>query len=86
MDDPETKRATAPDAAQVMDLRGVRCPQNTFLILRRLEQLAPGQVLVALVDPGEPARRVPWTLINEGHRVLDQAPEGGAVRIVVERS
>ena len=62
-----------------MDLRGVPCPMNWVRTRLALEQLAPGDSLDVLLDPGEPLDSVPRSAEEEGHHV---AVAGNRVTIV----
>lgn len=65
---------TEPDAA--LDLSGVPCPLNAAKALLRLEEMGAGQVLVLILDGGEPVENVPPTLASEGHAELGRERQG----------
>ena len=52
-----------------LDLTGVACPMNWVRAKLALEQLAPGEELALVLDPGEPLDSVPRSASEEGHRV-----------------
>jgi len=37
------------------------------------------------VDAGEPARNVPRSVVDDGHRVIEMTPLDSALRIIVEK-
>ena len=61
-----------------LDLTGVPCPMNWVRARLALEQLAPGDSLVVVLDEGEPLDSVPRSARDEGHTV---AVEGRVVTI-----
>ena len=69
---------------RALDLRGVLCPLNWVHTKLRLEEMAPGEVLEAILDDGEPIRNVPKSLKQEGHRILQVRAEGGSYRLLVQ--
>ncbi|MDH4184541.1 MAG: sulfurtransferase TusA family protein [Nitrospinota bacterium] len=80
--------AKAPTATETvkMDLSGVACPFNYTKITLRLENLAAGARLEALLDDGAPIRNVPRSLINDGHKIISITPSGGRHLLLVEKS
>jgi tRNA 2-thiouridine synthesizing protein A len=69
---------TAP-GTQTLDLTGVVCPLNWVKAKLALEELAPGDELTLLLDPGEPLDSVPRSALEDGHNVR---VEGTRVTIV----
>jgi tRNA 2-thiouridine synthesizing protein A len=61
-----------------LDLTGVPCPMNWVRTRLALEELAPGDSLVVVLDEGEPLESVPRSAAEEGHSV---AVEGRLVTI-----
>lgn len=55
---------------EILDLRGTRCPLNFVKIKIKLEEMASGELLEAVLDDGEPVRNVPRSVAAEGHEVL----------------
>ena len=76
---------TVPAASA--DVRAYACP-ITFVKTRiALEKLAPGEVLEVLLAAGEPARSVPASAAEEGHRVLSVEPLGDvAFRVLIQKA
>ena len=52
-----------------LDLSGVPCPMNGVRTKLALEELAPGESLVVVLDEGEPLESVPRSAREDGHRV-----------------
>ena len=52
-----------------LDLSGVPCPMNWVRTKLALEELAPGDSLVVVLDEGEPLESVPRSAREEGHEV-----------------
>jgi len=69
-----------------LNLRGVHCPYNYVRTKLKLEEMKVGQVLAVTVDAGEPARNVPRSVADDGHRVLELVPLESALRIVIEKT
>jgi TusA-related sulfurtransferase len=61
-----------------LDLTGVPCPMNWVRTRLALEELAPGDSLVVLLDDGEPLDSVPRSAREDGH---DVRVDGRAVTI-----
>ncbi|MCL5290960.1 MAG: sulfurtransferase TusA family protein [Actinobacteria bacterium] len=68
-----------------LDLRGIVCPINFVKTKLKLEELASGEELVVLLDPGEPIENVPRSARDEGHKVLSLEREGDYYRVVVKK-
>ena len=62
-----------------LDLTGVPCPMNWVRTRLALEELAAGDRLEVMLDPGEPLDSVPRSAREDGHEV---ALEGNRVTIV----
>ncbi len=52
-----------------LDLRGVPCPMNWVRAKLALEEIAPGDSLVVVLDEGEPLDSVPRSAREDGHEV-----------------
>jgi TusA-related sulfurtransferase len=69
-----------------MTVTGLECPMNYVRVKLRLETMADGQVLEALVSEGEAARNVPRSARDEGHEVLLTEPAAaGVVRVLIRK-
>ncbi|MSM38788.1 MAG: sulfurtransferase TusA family protein [Geobacter sp.] len=53
-----------------IDLRGVCCPTNFVKAKLALEQIAPGEEIILLLEDGEALKNIPRSLKAEGHRLL----------------
>ena len=80
--DDEPKSPTEPER---LDLRGIRCPENSGRAVLAMEWMEPGERLELLIDDGEPCERVPITLQWEGHQILEMEPVGEYWRLLVSR-
>jgi len=70
-----------------LDLKGVACPYNFVKTKLKLEEMDSGQRLQIIIDEGEPYRNVPRSVLNEGHKILEEEKiEGGHYRIVIEKA
>jgi len=68
-----------------LNLRGVHCPYNYVRTKLKLEEMAVGEILAVTVDAGEPARNVPRSVADDGHRVIEMTPLDSALRVIVEK-
>ena len=57
---------------RALDLTGVPCPMNLVRVKLALEELAPGDSLVVVLDEGEPLASVPRSAREDGHVVTVQ--------------
>jgi TusA-related sulfurtransferase len=55
---------------EILDLKGVPCPQNSARTLLKLAGMDEGSVLMIIIDDGEPYENVPESLENEGYKIL----------------
>ncbi len=69
-------------SARTLDLTGVVCPLGWVRAKVALEELAPGDELTLLLDPGEAVESVPRSAREDGH---DVRVEGTRVTIVKRR-
>ena len=56
---------------EVLDLKGVPCPNNFVKTKLKLEDMEEGQVLEVIIDDGEPFRNVPRAVKEDGHRIIN---------------
>jgi len=78
-----TAVAAQPDVE--LDLRGVICPYNFVKTKLKLEAMEKGQILLVLLDSGDPIRNVPPSVSNEGHIILSEDRVGGFYQVVIRR-
>ena len=77
--------ASAGKNANLLDLLGVCCPMNFVRTKLAIDKINAGERIEILLDDGEPIINVSRSVKDEGHRVLDVAPENGHFRLVVEK-
>jgi tRNA 2-thiouridine synthesizing protein A len=77
--------AVVPAADVELDLRGVICPYNFVKTKLKLETMQTGQVLLVLLDDGDPIKNVPRSVQNEGHTVLAQERIDQSFRVFIRR-
>lgn len=70
-----------------LDLRAFACPLTYVKTRIALDRLAPGDVLELWLSAGEPAKSVPRSAAEEGHRVVRVEPLAGerAFRVLLEK-
>ncbi|HBU07606.1 MAG TPA: hypothetical protein DEA99_00005, partial [Candidatus Omnitrophica bacterium] len=56
--------------AQVLDLKGIRCPMNYVQAKLYLENIKIGDIVEICLDEGEPIQNVPVSLKNDGQEIL----------------
>jgi tRNA 2-thiouridine synthesizing protein A len=57
---------------EILDLKGVPCPQNTAKAMVKLSGMDPGEILEIIVDDGEPRENVPASLeVEENLDILN---------------
>jgi len=57
-------------ANEILDLKGVPCPQNSARTLLKLTGMDNGEILEVIVDDGEPIENVPSSLEDEGYKII----------------
>jgi len=57
-------------ANQVLDLRGVACPNNFVKTKLKLEDMSVGEILEITIDEGEPIKNVPRAVKEDGHKII----------------
>ena len=67
-----------------LDLRGIRCPLTWARAKVVLEERAPGDVLVLIVDDARSVQDVPRAAEAAGHHVTGIEDRGDSVRITIE--
>lgn len=71
---------------QNIDLLGVKCPFNYVKTKLKMETMESGQVLEVLLDDGEPAKNVPKSIQNDGHKVLSLDKVENHFKLVIEKA
>jgi tRNA 2-thiouridine synthesizing protein A len=61
-----------------LDLRGILCPMNFVKTKLFLDKIQPDDLVIVMVDAGEPVESVTQSISAEGHTIesLQQAPAG----------
>ncbi len=68
-----------------IDLRGVCCPTNFVKAKLALEMIDSGEIVEFLLDDGEPAKNVPRSLKEEGHKLLSLEEKDGHYVLTLEK-
>jgi len=68
----------------LVDARGLSCPQPVILTLNKIKELGSGQIEI-LVDTDSSQENVSRAAMSRGWRVIDVQPDGIGYRIVVEK-
>jgi dissimilatory sulfite reductase (desulfoviridin) alpha/beta subunit/TusA-related sulfurtransferase len=79
------QHASAGNNGNLLDLLGVCCPMNFVHAKLAIEKIKTGDRLEILLDDGEPIVNVTKSVKDEGHRILNVAPENGHFRVLVEK-
>ncbi len=83
----EVERPMEKKIDAYLDLKGVACPYNFVKTKLKLEEMDAGQILQIIVDDGEPYQNVPRSVLNEGHKILEEEKvEDKHYRIVIEKA
>ncbi|MBI5096466.1 MAG: sulfurtransferase TusA family protein [Nitrospirae bacterium] len=83
----EVKRPMERKIDAKLDLKGVACPYNFVKTKLKLDEMDAGQVLQIIIDDGEPYQNVPRSVLNEGHKILEEEKiEDKHYRIVIEKA
>lgn len=70
----------------LLDLRGVACPLNFVRTKLQLDKMKAGEELEVLLDSGEAIESVPPSIIEEGHKVLEQRSVENYFKIKIIKS
>ena len=82
----EVKKVMEKKIDEYLDLKGVACPFNFVKTKLKLEEMDAGQTLQIIIDEGEPYKNVPRSVLNEGHKILEEEKvEEKHYRIVIEK-
>lgn len=83
----EEKKPMGREIDAYLDLKGVACPYNFVRTKLKLEEMDSGQVLQIIIDDGEPYQNVPRSVLNEGHKIIEEEKiEDKHYRIVIEKA
>jgi TusA-related sulfurtransferase len=57
---------------EIIDLKGIPCPQNSAKTLLKLAGMDAGEILEVIVDDGEPKENVPASIETENnYQIMD---------------
>jgi TusA-related sulfurtransferase len=70
--------------AQIVDARGLSCPQPVIMTMQEMKKTGKGQIEV-LVDTDTSKENVSRAATSQGWQVQNVAEEGGAYRIVIKK-
>lgn len=71
--------------AEILDLRGLKCPLPALFARRALEHAAAGAAIEILTDDPMAPIDVPHMCRQEGFELVDLARDGDAARMVLRR-
>jgi TusA-related sulfurtransferase len=71
--------------AEVLNLEGVACPQNSARALLKLEGMKIDDILEIIVDEGEPIKNVPISLKTEEHEIISKVKVNKTWKILVRK-
>ncbi len=70
--------------AQIVDARGLSCPQPVLMTMQEIKKTGKGQIEV-LVDTDTSKENVSRAAASQGWQVQNVAEEGGGYRIVIKK-
>lgn len=77
---------TIPISTSVLDLRGVACPLNFVKTKIQLDKMNRGEILDVLLDSGEAIESVPPSIVEEGHKILEQKQVNNHFKITIKKN
>ena len=80
-----TVASSKADAAESLDLRGLKCPLPALLARRALKRSAPGTSIEVLADDPMAIVDVPHMCRSEGFEVVALERDGDSARMVLKR-
>lgn len=76
---------TKINIAEYLDLRGEVCPFTFVKTKLALEKVEIGEIIVVVLDQGQPLENVPRSLKDEGHQIIQVERLGEAFKILVRK-
>lgn len=70
---------------EILDLRGVSCPQNSARVLLRLAETERNGVFRVIIDGEEAVKNIVLSLKDEGAKVISSKNEGGQWLLTVKK-
>ena len=80
------RTVTSRQAAETLDLRGLKCPLPALFARRALERAVPGTTLEVLADDPMAIVDVPHMCRQEGYDVLSAERDGDESRFILGRA
>jgi len=80
------RTVTSRQAAETLDLRGLKCPLPALFARRALERAVPGTTLEVLADDPMAIVDVPHMCRQEGYGVLSAERDGDESRFILRRA
>jgi tRNA 2-thiouridine synthesizing protein A len=81
-----TAASSKADAAELLDLRGLKCPLPALFARKALERTTPGTEIEVLADDPMAIVDVPHMCRQEGYDVLSAERDGDVSRFILRRS
>ncbi|MBI1857985.1 MAG: sulfurtransferase TusA family protein [Candidatus Melainabacteria bacterium] len=69
----------------LLDLRGIECPINFVKTKIKLDEMNSGQMLEVWLDPGEAIESVSQSVLEEGHKIIEQIEQDGYFKLFVRK-
>ncbi len=71
---------------ETLDITDVVCPTTFVKAKVALEELDDGQILSITMNDGEPVQNVPWSINEDGHKILKLIDnENGTFSLIVKK-
>lgn len=80
-----TVASSKVDAAELLDLRGLKCPLPALFARKALERATPGTAIEVLADDPMAIVDVPHMCSQEGYEALSAERSGDESRFVLRR-
>ena len=69
-----------------IDITKEICPMTFVKTKLKLETMSEGEVLEVILREGEPLIKVPKSVEQDGHKILNLRQEGNIYKLLIERS
>ena len=69
------------DQAEILDLRGLKCPMPALLLRRRLTRAQSGEEFIVLADDGMAHIDLPHAATQAGAEIIWQGVENGGIAL-----
>ena len=71
--------------AEILDLRGLKCPLPALFAKRRLQRATPGETIIVLTDDPLAPVDIPHMCAQEGFTHVSTKKDGALARIALRR-